>query len=62
VRVRFLYGFYEDRELTLAERDQYWSQVSPYLTGKGDEPMTDYEVGEFKDEAGESLLIIQKTC
>jgi hypothetical protein len=62
VRVRHLYGFDEQRDSPPSDREDYWARILPYLRGRGEEPMRDFAVGEFKNTDGQSMLIIQESC
>ena len=64
VRVHLLYLWYEDRDIPVAERQQFWEQVEPYLEGKagsrGD--LTEFTAAEFRSDDGHTLLLFEKEC
>ena len=62
VRVRHLYGLYEQRDVPPEEREAYWARIVPYLRGQGEEAVREFSVGEFKNSAGTHMLIIQESC
>jgi hypothetical protein len=67
VRARYFYLWYEEREVPPADRAALWDAVKPYYTGRvsrtpGDSDHTDYDVGEFKNDTGQSLVIVEKSC
>jgi hypothetical protein len=67
VRVRFVYLWYDHRDIAPDERPEFWARVKPYLTERisyapRDSDQTEYEIGEFKNDLGESLLIVEMSC
>jgi len=65
VRVLHFYGIDAPTDLAGVERDQFWRRVRPYLDhpgGQDPEGMTAFNVAEFKDGDGRSLLVIEESC
>jgi hypothetical protein len=64
VRVLWVHGP-EPSEISLAERPAFWERARPYVLGKvkrSRNDYTDYSFGEFRDEAGRHLLVVQQYC
>jgi hypothetical protein len=65
VRVRLFYGPYEERDITLSERDAFWHEIGPYYEDRAERAagdMTSYDMGEFANTIGHKLLVVQKSC
>jgi hypothetical protein len=53
----------ELREVPVEEREAFLAKIRPYLKGKQDpKDHTDFQAGEFKDESGRSLLVVEEFC
>jgi len=60
-----VYGPGKPRDVAESEREQFWSRVRPYLDypgGQNPEGMDAFNVAEFKDFEGNSLLMIEESC
>ena len=48
-----------------ADREVLWERMHPHLTGRADRAggdHTEFGVGEFRDETGDRLLVIEEHC
>jgi hypothetical protein len=53
------------RQIGPDDRDDYWAEVRPYLTGSIDREAgdhSDFRVGLFQDDAGQSMVVFERSC
>jgi hypothetical protein len=64
-RVRVLHADQNKiRDVSTEHREEFLATIRPYLNGKSvaADDYTDFRAGEFKDDQGRSLLVVEETC
>jgi hypothetical protein len=64
-RVRVLHADQNEiRDVSTEQGEEFMAMIRPYLNGKSvaADDYTDFRAGEFKDDQGRSLLMVEEAC